>query len=196
MASLLAQQLERYFPGLLSWEQQERIQSYLHLLKKWSQKISLIQVQGNWDLLVNHVIDCLHVTAYLDNAIRIIDVGSGAGFPGIMLAIASARSTVTSIEPTTKKWAFLQTAKRELALKNFVPLCERYQDHALNDYDVAVSRATWNVPQWLEIGATLVRTGGTVIGMEGANPTDIPQQAARYPYQFADQNRAIIVLPC
>jgi 16S rRNA G527 N7-methylase RsmG len=92
-----------------------------------------------------------------------------------------------------KKHAFLQHVRRTLA-PNLHPIAERVEDHAHHDYDLAVSRATFALLDWLALGRTLVHPGGIVLGMEGADQIDLPPGASRHPYALADRTRAIIVL--
>ena len=181
----------------LSCAQQNKICHYIHLLKKWSQRINLIQTRNSSEMLASHLVDCLHLTPYLVHKERIVDVGSGAGLPGLILAIALPDASFTLLEPIHKKWAFLSTVQRELALENIFPWPERHTEHCSREdfvpYDAAISRATWSVPTWFMHGQQLVKPGGLLLGMEGATPTEIPESAKRYSYTVNDRRRAAIV---
>ncbi len=98
---------------------------------------------------------------------------------------------MTALEPVRKKLAFLQSLARHLP--NLHPSPDRVEDHARHDYDVATSRATFAIERWLQIGASLVRPGGVVLGMEGAEQMELPEGAVRRPYELDDRTRAIIV---
>ena len=177
----------------------ERLVGYLGLLGKWSRRINLVAGGTERDWVERHLVDSLAVLPHLraDDG-RLIDVGSGAGLPGAVLAMARPALSVTSLEPIHKKHAFQSAVKRELGLVNFEPLAERVEQHlartaATRDYDVAVSRATFAVEQWLERGAELVRAGGRVLAMEGRAVESLPPGVARHPYALGGRSRAILV---
>lgn len=184
----------------LSAEQLGSIGKYLGLLSKWNQKINLTGTRDERELVVHHAVDSLAVVGHVPGtAARLIDVGSGGGFPGVMIAIVRPGLEVTALEPNRKKHAFLATVRRELGLSNFEPQPLRLEEHlggaGFRPYDVAVSRATFAVPEWLARGRALVRPGGLVLGMEGSEQHELPPGAVRYPYALGDRKRAIIVLP-
>ncbi|WP_428268435.1 16S rRNA (guanine(527)-N(7))-methyltransferase RsmG [Haliangium sp.] len=178
-------------------EELARLAGYLALIEKWNRKINLT---GSRDphALAEHVLDCLALIPHLPaEAQRGIDVGSGAGLPGVVLAIMRPSVELTALEPIHKKHAFLNTVRRELGLTNLLPQCQRIEVHRHEPgYDFAVSRATFALPAWLEQGRALVRVGGRVLGMEGSEQHDLPGDARRCPYQVpgTDRRRAIIVL--
>jgi 16S rRNA G527 N7-methylase RsmG len=90
----------------------------------------------------------------------------------------------------------LRAAKRELALDNLEAYAERLDDFWQREpiaADVAISRATWALPEWLERGLSVVHPGGTVLGME-AKECEIPERARRHPYPQGSRTRAIITL--
>lgn len=181
-------------------EQLESIVKYLNLLNKWNRKINLTGTRDEGELGTHHAVDSLAVVGHVPAAaVRLIDVGSGAGFPGVMVAIVQPGLRVTALEPNQKKHAFLATVRRELGLSNLEPRSQRLEEHLgeplFQPYDVAVSRATFAIPEWLERGRALVRSGGLVLGMEGSEQHDLPAGAARHPYTLGNRTRAIIVLP-
>ena len=162
-------------------------------LLRWNQRINLTaastlaEVQG-------HIEDCLAIVGHIPPSTRrVIDVGSGGGLPAAVIAISRPEITVTALEPVHKKHAFLAHVRRTLA-PNLDPRAERVEQHVGRDYDVATSRATFALPEWLRIGAGLVRPGGLVLGMEGADQIELPAGAERHPYGLGDRTRAIIVL--
>ncbi|MGZ3438298.1 MAG: 16S rRNA (guanine(527)-N(7))-methyltransferase RsmG [Polyangia bacterium] len=128
-----------------------------------------------------HFLDSLAVVPLVRECGTLIDVGAGAGFPGAVLAIALPSLVVTCIDAVAKKVAFLQTLKRTVA-PNLEPLHRR--DEAIDrTFDAAVSRATWDPPEWLAHGGRLVRSGGIVIAMQTADaPTlETPAGFSRIP---------------
>ncbi len=177
-----------------------RLEQYLALLDKWNRHINLSGSRER-DALIAHVADCLAVVPHLPNdAARALDVGSGAGLPGAIVAIVKPTLVVTAIEPVHKKHAFLATVARELQLPNFQPLPVRLEQHVAvaTGYDVVMSRATFALPTWLELARGAVRSGGLIIGMEGSEQHALPPQAQRHPYSLPAaagpaRTRAIVV---
>jgi 16S rRNA (guanine527-N7)-methyltransferase len=183
----------------LGAEQRESIIEYLHLVARWNRRINLTGTRDERELVIHHAVDSLAVVAHVPVvAERLIDVGSGAGFPGVLIAIMQPALRVVALEPNQKKHAFLATVRRELGLSNLEPrpqrLDEQVSEPQFRLHDVAVSRATFAIPEWLERGRALVRPGGLVLGMEGAEQHELPAGAVRHPYVLGDRTRAIIVL--
>lgn len=179
-------------------EQCLSVLKYIIILNKWNQRINLTGSRDDREILALHVLDSLALVPHIPAEARtLIDVGSGAGLPGAIIAIFRPELHITALEPIRKKHAFLSSLKRELGLGQFQPLARRVEEHRDRpEYartDVAVSRATWPVDEWLEVGATLVRPGGVVLGMEGASPRHLPAGATRHPYQIEDRTRSVIV---
>lgn len=163
-------------------------------LLRWNERINLTAARTLDDAL-QHIDDSRALLPHIPSTTtRLIDVGSGGGLPAAVIALLRPGITVTALEPTHKKHAFLLHIRRLLA-PNLVPLAERVEQHAIHDYDVATSRATFPLADWLELGFTLVHPGGLVLGMEGADPLALPPDAIRHPYSLHDRTRAIIVLP-
>jgi 16S rRNA (guanine527-N7)-methyltransferase len=176
----------------------EALSGYLELLARWNRKINLSGSREP-EALAGHVLDCLALVPHLPaGAGRLVDVGSGAGLPGAVLAVVCPALAVTALEPVNKKHAFLATIRRELGLANFHPLAQRVEAHrgaaGFAPYDVAVSRATFALPDWLEIGASLVHESGLVLAMEGSEQNELPAGASRHRYELpgSDRRRAIV----
>jgi 16S rRNA (guanine527-N7)-methyltransferase len=169
---------------------------YLALLEKWNEKINLVGTRDADEIRERHLADALAVIPHLPvDARRVVDVGSGAGLPGAVIAIARPDITVLALEPIHKKHAFLAAIRRELPLPNFEPRAIRVEDLEERDFDVAVSRATFALDEWLRIGTTLVRPGGLVLGMEGSEKVELPPGATRHTYQLGSRTRSILRLP-
>jgi 16S rRNA (guanine527-N7)-methyltransferase len=122
----------------------------------------------------------------------LLDVGSGGGLPGLVLAIQRPEIEVVSLEPVHKKSAFQSTAVRELGLKNVRVEARRVDAETDTGFDTAVSRATFDLSEWLALGRRLVRPGGVVLGMEGREQHALPAGADRIPYAHEDRTRAVI----
>jgi len=163
-------------------------------LLRWNERINLTAAR-TFDDAMQHIDDSAAILPFIPaDATRLVDVGSGGGLPAVVIAILRPHLTVTALEPVHKKLAFLQHARR-LFCSNLEPRAERVEQHATHDYDVATSRATFALPTWLSIGRRLVRPGGLVLAMEGAEQFELPPGASRHPYDMGDRTRAIVVLP-
>ena len=170
---------------------------YLTLLSKWTSVTNLVASSTSpRDLVRYHLADSLALLPHIGEAERLVDVGSGGGLPGVVLAIARPSLSVTALEPVHKKQAFLATVRRELALDNFLPLAERDDHHLLrpdfHPYDLAVSRAAFAVGDWLTRARDLIGPGGRILAMEGRERHPLPPGAHRHPYLLDDRHRAII----
>lgn len=162
-------------------------------LVRWNERINLTAAR-TIDEVIEHIVDSAAIVGHVPlSTQRVIDVGSGGGLPAVVLAILRPALEVTALEPVHKKHAFLSQCRR-LFCNNLAPLAIRLGDHRERGYDVATSRATFALAEWLVLGATLVRPGGLVLGMEGADQVDLPPGASRHPYRLAAKTRAIIVL--
>lgn len=166
------------------------LRRFVELFVRWNARINLSAARTSEEVTLQ-VVDCLAVEPYVEGR-RVIDVGSGGGLPGLVLAIHRPDLEVVSIEPIQKKAAFQSAAVRELELAN-VRVETRKVDPAVDTgFDTAVSRATFDLLEWLDLGRRLVRTGGVVLGMEGREQRELPEGAERLPYELRDRTRAII----
>ncbi len=173
----------------------ETLDRFVELLLEWNRRINLTAARSGDEIRDQHVADSLAVVPHIpDDAERLLDVGSGAGFPGLIIAMARPTLAVTLLEPVHKKRAFLVTAARELGLSRVDARAERLENHTGRDYDVATSRATWPLPEWLDRARPLVKPGGLIIAMEGRDQHTLPEGATRHPYALGDRTRAIVTL--
>lgn len=183
----------------LSSAEERAVVGYVGLLLKWNQRINLVGTKDVGLLVQHHIVDALVVAGFVpDDASRLIDVGSGAGIPGALIAIRRPDLQVTALEPVHKKQAFIAAVRRELGLENLHPLAVRMEVHRQAEgfmgYDVAVSRATFAVPEWLSRGRTLVHVNGVVLAMEGRELHELPEGVVRHAYRLGERQRAIVVL--
>lgn len=123
------------------------------------------------DIEEKHFLDCLAIVDELPNQARVCDVGSGAGFPGLVLAIVRRDCRFTLVEATGKRVQFLQSVAAELGLAHVQVLHARAED--LSDhkerYDVLTARAVARLNLLLELAIPLVKIGGRFIAMKGSN---------------------------
>ena len=151
--------------------QVDKLAQYLALLQTWNRKINLTAITEARAVVELHFLDSLAVAPLVRDCATLIDVGAGAGFPGAVLAIALPHLRVTAIDGVAKKVAFLQTLKRTLA-PNLEPLHAR-DEQIDRAFDAAVSRATWDPPQWLMHGSRLVAPGGVLVAMQTAEAPEL-----------------------
>jgi 16S rRNA (guanine527-N7)-methyltransferase len=177
----------------LDREISEKLRRFNDLFSKWNATINLSAARSPADV-DDHIIDSLHLVPHLIDLERVIDVGSGGGFPVVVAAICRPAINFTALEPVHKKHAFLRTAARELALVNLEAFAARVEDHDTHDYDAATSRATFDLPDWFATGLTLVRPGGLVFGFEAVERQDLPAGFERHSYALEDKTRAIVLL--
>ncbi len=172
----------------------KKLSDFIVLFEKWNKSINLSAASSRGDLIA-HVNDSLHVVPRLRSAKRVLDVGSGGGFPVVIAAICLPAVEFVSLEPVHKKHAFLRTAARELGLANLEARAERLEDHDGGPYDAAMSRATFDLREWLEAGAKHVVPGGVVLGFEAVRRDDLPSTIERDAYNIDGKPRTIVVLP-
>jgi 16S rRNA (guanine527-N7)-methyltransferase len=161
----------------LSDEQAGKLSQYLDLLLEANQRMNLTRIESREAAELQHVGDALTLLTYLPReAHRLVDVGSGGGVPGIPLAIARPDVTVTLVEATQKKAAFLKSAAEALGLTNLNVRAERAEDVGHSElreaFDVAVARAVGTLDFLAEWCLPLVRRGGKFLAMKGPKVTE------------------------
>jgi len=107
--------------------QRARLAAHLELVAKWNRVHNLTAVRETSQMVVLHLLDSLSILPHLEGARTLADIGTGPGFPGIPVAIVRDDMTVTLVESSHKKCAFLQQAKTELAVGNVAIACERVE---------------------------------------------------------------------
>lgn len=148
----------------------ERLRGYLALLAKWNRTYNLTAVRDEGEMVTHHLLDSLVVLPHLGDAATLVDVGSGAGLPGLALAIASPALEVASVEASQKKAAFQQQAKIELGLSNVSIHCGRVEAMEAVPFDAAISRAFADLALFVRLAGRLVREGGRLYAMKGQLP--------------------------
>lgn len=148
---------------------------YHALLAEWNARVNLTSVTG-WDaVLTTHFLDSLAVAQAIPETVlrggAVLDVGSGAGFPGVPLKLAFPRVSLSLVEATGKKAAFLTHLARELGLRDVQVLNARAEDLAHDprhreQYDVALSRALAPLPTLVELTLPFVKPGGRLIAQK------------------------------
>lgn len=149
-----------------------KLLAYLALLAKWNRVYNLTAIRDEREMVVQHLLDSLVVLKHLPNVPAIVDVGSGAGLPGIPLAIARPELEVTLVEAVQKKSTFQQQAKIQLGLANVNIFCGRVENMDRGEGSLAViSRAFADLAEFIRTSGHLVATGGHLYAMKGMLPT-------------------------
>jgi 16S rRNA (guanine527-N7)-methyltransferase len=170
----------------------ENLWAFVALFEKWNRNINLSAASTRGEI-AEHLVDSLHVVPHLVATKRVLDVGSGGGFPVVVTAICLPSVAFTSLEPVHKKHAFLRTAARELRLANLDPYAQRIEDHESRDYDAAMSRATFDIVEWINTGLRYVNESGFVLGFEAIPRDDFPPGVERHPYALEGKQRSIVL---
>jgi 16S rRNA (guanine527-N7)-methyltransferase len=151
----------------LKEEHLEKFEKYKELLKKWGRKINLTSILSDREIEEKHFFDSLlglkafEVYGFNPEGKSFCDVGSGAGFPGVPLAIVLGSSTFTLVESRHKKCVFLEQLKRELGLSNVKVSCSRIEEHE-GDYDMLLMRAVEDPKGAVEITEHLLKKKATL----------------------------------
>lgn len=154
--------------GLTS-EQIAKFELYSNLLLSWNEKFNLTAITDKNEIVEKHFIDSLFLVKYVDLADKsLLDIGSGAGFPGIPLAIVSPKAKITLLESNGKKISFLKEVVKELNLENVEIIQGRSEELKLSEaFDFVTARAVKQLNILLEIGVHLLKVRGIFIAYKG-----------------------------
>lgn len=156
----------------VSAQQCEALSRYAALLKEWNEKMNLTSIVEEPEVIEKHFLDsALACVDYSYAGRKVIDIGSGAGFPGAVIALLFPTSSVTLLDATKKKFDFLQAVKDELHLDNLNFLAGRVEDmkQQRESFDVAISRGFASLRVFAEVAAPLLYVTGTLVAMKGPN---------------------------
>lgn len=159
---------------LLSEEQYKKFIKYKEMLQEWNKKINLTAITEDEDIIKKHFIDCIKAFKfkYLKDAKKIIDIGTGAGFPGIPVKIINENTEVVLLDSLNKRIKFLNLVIEELNLKNITAIHGRAEDFSKQkeyreNFDIAVSRAVANLKVLSEYCIPYVKKNGYFISLKG-----------------------------
>jgi len=155
----------------------DQLVRYLTLLRKWNATYNLTAVRDAAQMRVQHIADCLAVVGPLrrqadGRPLRVLDVGSGGGLPGVVLAVIERAWDVSCVDTVGKKAAFIRQVAAELALPNLHALHARVEALPGPPFDVITSRAFASLPDFIRLTRPLLAPGGVWMAMKGQRPLD------------------------
>ncbi|MXZ13458.1 MAG: 16S rRNA (guanine(527)-N(7))-methyltransferase RsmG [Candidatus Dadabacteria bacterium] len=183
--------------------------SYIDLLRKWGKRINLSSVLSDREIIIKHLLDSLTVAEFIPSGSRVLDIGTGAGLPGIPLYIYDASLSVTLVESVGKKVAFLKEVKRSLGLSGVDihnARAEEPGEGMRGRFDRVTSRAVGSVNTVVALGTPYLDIGGEMVIMKGPRgKKEWEDYASRHPddmellltkelkLPFSGENRVIIL---
>lgn len=163
---------------VLDDQQQMRLLAYLDLLAKWNRVYNLTAIRDPHQMLVQHLLDSLAILPYLRHGepSNVLDVGSGGGLPGVVLAIAQPAWKVTLNDIVHKKTAFLLQTKAMLSLSNVAVVTGRVESlrpgvEVEQPFDTILCRAFAKLADFVSLARHLLTPGGSIWAMKGTQPT-------------------------
>ena len=156
-----------------SVKQTEQFFEYMNLLIEWNEKMNLTAITEPDEIILKHFIDSITILKELEDGSKLVDVGTGAGFPGIPLSIMNPTLKITLVDSLNKRLIFLQEVVNKLKLENIEIVHARAEEFGQNkkyreQFDISTSRAVANLSTLSEYLIPLVKVGGKVISMKAA----------------------------
>ncbi len=169
---------------LLNEEQIKQFYKYMNLLIEWNQKINLTAITEPEEIIQKHFVDSITIEKYLNKNAEIIDVGTGAGFPGIPLKIIRPDLKITLLDSLNKRVNFLNNVIENLELSSIYSIHARVEEFGKvsqyrEKFDVATSRAVANLATLSEYLIPLVKQGGYAISMKGSEVNEEIEQSKK-----------------
>lgn len=167
-----------------SVEQMDKFYKYMNLLIEWNEKMNLTAIIEPNEIILKHFIDSITILKDIKDGSTVVDVGTGAGFPGIPLSIMNPTLKITLVDSLNKRLIFLQDVINELDLKNVELVHARAEEFGRNKkyrekFDIATSRAVANLATLSEYLLPLVKINGKVISMKAGNASQEIEDAKK-----------------
>ncbi len=145
-------------------------------LERWNTRINLTAIRDPQDMVSGHILDSLAVRPMLSGS-RVLDIGTGAGFPGLPLAIVEAEIEFRLLDANGRKISFVRHVIGELGLANASAIKARIEGYAPDErFDTVIARALASIPRLLELAGHLVRDEGVLLALKGKYPaTELEQ---------------------
>lgn len=159
---------------IINEEQLEKFYKYMNLLLEWNEKINLTAITEPNDIILKHFIDSITINKYIEENGYVIDIGSGAGFPGIPLKILNSNANFVLVDSLNKRIMFLNEVKTKIELENIDCIHARVEELAVKKeyrekFDIITSRAVARLNILLEYMLPFLNLGGKCICMKGPN---------------------------
>lgn len=156
----------------LSAEQRTKLLAYMGLLKKWNKTYNLTALKTDVQILVHHILDSIAVVNPLREKItkehiRLLDVGSGGGLPGVVLAIMNPTWSVVCVDAVEKKTTFITQIAGMLGLQNLKSKHTRIEKYEVEPFDIVISRAFASLADFANLSGRLVASSGNLVAMKG-----------------------------
>lgn len=169
---------------------QAKLLQYLALLQKWNKVYNLTAVRDPQEMVTLHLLDSLSVLPYIGDK-NLLDVGSGAGLPGIVLAIVKPELQVTTIDTVQKKAIFMRQVKGELGLDNLTVVNKRVEDFLPSEpFEQIISRAFSEIALFMRLTKHLIAIDGEWLAMKGVIPAQEFETAHVQPQKIIPLNVA------
>lgn len=169
-----------------------QMETYLAVLQKWNRVYNLTAVRDAGQMVSHHLLDSLAALPYVQGG-RVVDVGSGGGFPGVPFAIARPDWRFTLVDSNHKKCTFLRQAVIELSLANVEVAAARVEQYRpAAAFDTVVSRAFSDIPEFLKVAGHLAAPHGILIAMKGVYPNE---ELAQMPAGFTTREVIRLQVP-
>ena len=181
LATMLAQAIDEL--GLtLSAQQQRTLLLYLDQLLLWNNAYNLTAITDPVEALIKHIIDCLAIITHLPPG-SLLDIGTGAGLPAVIIAICQPERQCTALDSNQKKIRFIKQISSELGLNNMHPVASRIEAHEAS-YDVITSRAFASLIDFVDVAQPRLAENGYLCAMKGKAPSDEELQALSDAWQI------------
>ncbi|MBK3392767.1 16S rRNA (guanine(527)-N(7))-methyltransferase RsmG [Psychrobacter sp. M9-54-1] len=181
LATMLAQAIDEL--GLtLSAQQQRTLLLYLDQLLLWNNAYNLTAITDPVEALIKHIIDCLAIITHLPPG-SLLDIGTGAGLPAVIIAICQPERQCTALDSNQKKIRFIKQISSELGLTNMQPIASRIEAHEAS-YEVVTSRAFASLIDFVEVAQPRLADNGYLCAMKGKAPSDEELQALSDAWQI------------
>jgi len=169
---------------VLNEEQVEQFYKYMNLLIEWNEKINLTAITKPEEIILKHFVDSLTIAKYIKKEETLVDMGTGAGFPGIPLKIYKKDLKVTLVDSLNKRIKFLNEVIEQLNLEKIETIHARAEEFGKNKkyrekFDISTSRAVANLSTLSEYLIPLVKVNGKVISMKGQEVQEEVKQAQK-----------------
>lgn len=155
----------------LSEEETRLFMRYLDMITLWNRKINLTSLKDEKDIIITHFLDSISASSFIDPGSRVLDIGSGAGFPGIPIKIVCRGVRLTLIDSVQKKVIFMKELIRDLRLGETSAVWGRAEDKdngiKRGSFDCVISRAVGGISDMLDLSAPYLARGGKIVLMRG-----------------------------